>query len=296
MGEIGAALKFAWDGSMARANAWAAIPGTALLFALSKLTREPVALPDGFLGLVVGAVTSALAAWVLIFFGRLAYYPIWRRVTPFGGINAYLRQTLGARMWPAILMSSGIAAFVILFGVGAILAMSRPGPWQWTLPLNGVHPDEIGRRLRAVDEAYPLVVVKLQNLGTKGRDLHARLTGIPPATADELLAYSIEARTVLDEVQALGDKYQDYPFIQVVVKSSSVSQEFNAFNAVSSTYNLGIALKGGGHTANAMISENQNAVEFGRVAIQIQNWAGANALELQKARQDILATPIAPTK
>jgi hypothetical protein len=69
-------LQYAIKGSISRAGAWAGFAGIVLVWpTLLLFGRRDVLLPTTFPGAIELSVVSAIAAWVLIFLGKLSYAP-----------------------------------------------------------------------------------------------------------------------------------------------------------------------------------------------------------------------------
>jgi hypothetical protein len=76
---------------------------------------------DPLMANAIVLVCCVVLGVITVFLVRLLYAPIHFLVEPSGGLRAYLRARFGIQMWPIILMASGIAAFVLLFGSGMAL-------------------------------------------------------------------------------------------------------------------------------------------------------------------------------
>jgi hypothetical protein len=69
-------LKYALRGSVSRAGAWAGLPGILVLWlTLLLFGRRDVVLPTTFPGAIELFITCAIAAWLLVFLGKLLFAP-----------------------------------------------------------------------------------------------------------------------------------------------------------------------------------------------------------------------------
>lgn len=291
------------------ANAQAAIPGAAVLFIIGYITGQPVTFPDGPLGLLMGALASAVAAWVLIFFARLVYWPIHRKVEPYGGLLPALQKNLGAQMWPVILMVSGIASFLLLFGGGAIWAIMQATNNIASHPATekGFVSYEIERQLKAID-FFRDNLLTVEALGSEGRDLSSALSGgfqqgrLPPTvTAEVVGSYAKHLEKELKELQEVWRKNDQYEYMRRTLPGGADPiSTINPFETVTATLRLAQDLRKVGEAATAaeysMLLNNQHFVAFSKAVIELGNWAGIVRNSLLQARIAVAALPVANAK
>jgi hypothetical protein len=117
-------LQYAWRGSGPRWDTpWIAIIGGiigGLIFWRLGLKVPQTILENPLWGAVVAIVLGAVTGVAAVFIARLCWAPFHFLLKPKGGLKAALKSKLGVNMWPIVLMTSGVFAFVILFGSGAI--------------------------------------------------------------------------------------------------------------------------------------------------------------------------------
>jgi hypothetical protein len=89
---------------------------------------------SGIAAIAIGAIVGV----VLVFALRLLWWPLHKRLMAYDGLWSFLHRTLGSRTWPILLMGSGVIAFVVLFGTGAVLwaIQSVGSPHQVEAPAN----------------------------------------------------------------------------------------------------------------------------------------------------------------
>jgi hypothetical protein len=68
-------IKFAWRGSISRSGAWAPVVGALALWLGLYLMGYQIVVPTSISGGVALFLMCAGAAWIIIFIGRLLYYP-----------------------------------------------------------------------------------------------------------------------------------------------------------------------------------------------------------------------------
>ena len=172
------ALAYAWRGSGKRWDAaplqiiGGAIGGFVIWYWGLKVPSEILDNPafSGLAAIVIGAICGALVAFVL----RLCWYPVYRRYEPYGGLVPYLRAKLGAHMWPLILMFSGLAAFIVLFGGGAIWFVAQgTSHMAQANSSSGIVGYEIEHQLKGIDQIRRILLTTIPSLSNAGRNLSA---------------------------------------------------------------------------------------------------------------------------
>lgn len=68
-------VRYAWNGSISRANAWGPVVGAMLLWVTLALFGYEPALPQNWIQAVFVVFFCTVAAWVVIFSGKLLYAP-----------------------------------------------------------------------------------------------------------------------------------------------------------------------------------------------------------------------------
>lgn len=282
------------------------------LFWLLGLKMPQTILDNPGLSGVFAIALGGVSGVVFVFLLRLGYWPIHRKVEPLGGLLPALRVKLGVQMGPAILMASGILAFLVLFGGGAIWAIvqagARSAPAQSEAaqppPAPGFVSYDIERRLRAIDETRDFLTGTVHPLYREGITLFTEMSqalerGMPLTIpmADALTAYSQKVETAFNQLQAQAKKYHDYVYLRAVV---AFTPEGNPYEIVSSARNLAknirdIPLDAPPALYSSFI-HNQHFASFGRSVHALSGWLAGSDEHLSRCRQDILALPVVATK
>ncbi len=83
--------------------------------------KVPQAILDNpALGAVVAIIIGAAAGAIVVFLLRLCWWPFYWRLEPHGGLFQFLQTRLGTFMWPVVLTTAGVVAFIVLSGVGLV--------------------------------------------------------------------------------------------------------------------------------------------------------------------------------
>jgi hypothetical protein len=300
-----AALRYAWHGSGRRYDAVSlqvigGFLGGVLFWALGlKLPQEILDNPalSGVFAIVLGVISGVS----FVFFLRLAYWPIHRRVEPYGGLRALVQAKLGNQMGPLLLMASGVVAFVVLFGAGAIWAVSkaserRAGASEQRPKVYLAH--DIQRQLEGIDKFRDDLLAKTKQLSRVGVDLHTQITSaiqvknaaICPSP-QEIKDYTNKVEIVLNEVQALSTKYGDYEYFRAVTNFAS----YNPYEVVASGRNVAKELEAGPSILSTLFN-NQYFVSFGRSTHDLATWANHWDTTFGNVRKEVLALPVISSK
>lgn len=255
---------------------------------------------------VAAAAIGGLAGVVFIFIVRMTYYlAVYRHVKP-DGLRAALRKKLGVQMWPVILMASGIAAFLLLFGGGAIWAVSQSGlaPTRTTGP-TPVLGYEIERQLKAIDFMRDRLEVAVVLLGNEGRGLDTTLNSFlqqgkapPGINSDVLLDYARRVEVELNSLQTVTRNHDQYEYLRRCFPGSSPGpySSIHPYEAVAQARNLAKEFRELGADPQPAtyraLQNNQHYVRFSAAVIELGNWAGTVRNALGQVRPAIAATPI----
>lgn len=298
-------LDYAWTGSSRHAAKWwAPIPGGVIAWLIFLVAGWPMTLPDmlpknPFVEQAVVLFICVLAAQLLAFVARLCYAPIYYRLERQGGLIGSLRARLEAQMWPIILMFSGLASFVVLFGAGAILFAMRPveHPSSTSAPVVKKHlAYEVERQLRAIDDVRAILNGVIMRRGLDGVTLHrdvsqqlqsgtVKTSGIAKRLLD--LAKIVEADLVT--IQNIVETHADYPYFRAAIGYDP----FNPFSVVSGARNLAADIDQLSADADSKyLLRGQSIAEFGSAVQGIGNWAMHSSQNLGASRQQVEALPI----
>lgn len=247
---------------------------------------------------IVAAIMAGIAGGLFVFLVRWAYWPIHRRVERSGGLRAALRKNLGAQMWPVIMMASGLVAFLLLFGGGAIWAAAQLGdgaaPGLAGKP--GMVAYEIERQLRAIDYLRDRFNTTTPALGTEGRQMASNMeAGIAGSTNPALLLdYAKRVETELNDLQTVVRNNDQYPEIRRCFPGvANPYRNIHPYEAVASARNLAKEIQERGPVAIAGLRSNTHFISFAAAVIELGNWAGENSNGLAAARKEVLAIPVA---
>jgi hypothetical protein len=179
-------LKYAAQKSRPHADRWWFAPfgglvGAALLWGVGVSPSIDNWLPDHWLVRASFDVVICVGvAYFLMFLGLVLWSPMRELLEPQGGLRALMRRRLGVQMWAIVLMASGLFAFVLLFGAGAILfALSYNRPTSITEappapPKIVAVPTasyDVPKKLEAIDVFEKILLDELDPIVQKGAQL-----------------------------------------------------------------------------------------------------------------------------
>lgn len=298
-------LVYAWTGSSRHAAKWwAPIPGGVVAWLIFFVAGWPMTVPDvlpknPFVEQAVVLFICVLAAQLLAFIARLCYAPLYYRLERQGGLSRSLRARLGTKMWPIILMFSGLFSFVVLFGAGAIVLAMRPTEHQSSTterPVKKHLAYEVERQLRAIDDVRAILNGVIMRRGLDGVTLHRdvsqqlqngtiKTSGVTKRLLD--LAKLVE--TDLTTVQNIVETHADYPYFRADIRYDP----FNPFSLVSGARNLAADIDQLSADADSKyLLRGQSIAEFGSAVQGIGNWAMQSGQNLGTSRQQVEALPI----
>jgi len=307
---MGEAFRYAWYGSGPK---WGAAPMQlmggllgGLLFPLLDLKLPQQIIDNPLWSNGAAVIIGGMAGVTFAFLLRLAYWPIHRRVAPLGGLLPALRAKLGVQMGPVILMASGMLAFVVLFGGGAIWAVVQSTEWKrQSVPgTEKVYvPYDIEQRLKAIDLMRGLLE-SLRLMHHAGVDLHTSINSAleqgraPSADVPHALRdYATKVETVLNQLQENANRYREYRYITDVVSFTPADNPFEVVaSARSLAKNLNDMPKDASTAFYSSLISNQNFISFGRSTHDIATLINKNEVALGEARKEVLALPIVPTR
>jgi hypothetical protein len=216
-------IGYAWRESYRHASTWwvAAIGG--IFGGLVVLTGFQMPFPafifeNPYFAGAANAVACAMIGVLIVFLARLAYAPLHFALEPQGGLKTAIRNRLGMQMWPAILMLSGFAAFVFLFGAGAILfvvqSSKQPQISSSTssaISLSGHStPYNVEVHLRAIDDFLENINVEWRSVERTGGLFSDKIKErVLEGRSDDLLKdYVAGTKSVVDKMHEYLRRYE----------------------------------------------------------------------------------------
>ena len=116
-------FRYVIRGSFNRANAVASAAGAAVLLIVSYVIgiggKAMLSADESVRSIEIALIGFAII-WLAIMVCRACWWPFHWRLESHGGLVSFLRARLGTFMWPVILTTAGLLAFILLSGVGVI--------------------------------------------------------------------------------------------------------------------------------------------------------------------------------
>jgi hypothetical protein len=115
-------FKYVVRESFNRADTIASTAGTIILLIAAHFVvgGGKMLSADEFVRSIQIALAGFVSIWLAIMLFRACWWPFHWRLEPHGGLLSFLRTELGTFMWPVVLITSGLAAFIVLSGSGMI--------------------------------------------------------------------------------------------------------------------------------------------------------------------------------
>jgi hypothetical protein len=208
-----------------------------------KVTPEMKEIIDNpFWGPAIGILLDAAAGVLIVFVLRFLYAIVHFSFEAHGGFRAFLRKRLGRQMWPILLMATGIMAFVLLFGGGAVWfvvksekprlviadqtpaseAVAKPPKKKWDkTPYN-----EIENKLLAIDNALKFVNDDLDSIIEQGKWLVGG-TGLyyhyqqSPDYPQRLSRFDADVVVLMRKFLIFAESNQNNPDLNYILKDSN---------------------------------------------------------------------------